>query len=288
MAWQIALGFFLILSASSNLFRRTLAKDYPGNPIVSMTMMYLFAVVPLGIVGAFLIGEPSLSNISHARWLQLIAGGFIYSSGFIFALKANEKLDAAQYGLIATLGTPTAIFGTTLFLRQGLNFWQGFGVVLIIVGSILVVSTTFSKSTLKPSKATGIGILSAVLLGVGFVNESDLIDQVGLSSYLIVGWGSKLVAFLIISNRRSFAIPNLVKQPSFKYLLGAAITLGLSRLCLGFAINQTNPSVVTGVSAYQSAATVLGSIVILKERTYLGTKIVATFVATLGLLLVAI
>ena len=288
MPWQLVLALFLVFSSASNLFRRKLAEQYPDNPVINLTMMYLFAVVPLGIVGAFIIGDPDISGVTGWNWLQIALGGLLYSSGFVAGLKANETLDAGQFGVIATLITPVAILGSTIFLDQGLNSTQTFGVLLILLGAIAVTSTTFNSETFRPTKPTGLALLFAGLVGVGFVNESHLINSVGLATYLIVGWGGQLVAYMVLSNRKLVSIPQLVKQSSFKLVAASGLTLALSGLCVVYALSVINASVVSGVTAYQSAVTVLGSIVILRETKHLWLKIAATTIATIGLVMVAV
>jgi len=285
MPWQLSVVIHLVLSTGFALLYRNFAKNNKGRALLTMAVMYLLTITPIGFIWASAQGGVSFA-FAPSMWGFLVLGGVLFAVGNVLAFVANTHVDAAQFSIITNTRTVTTIAVSSVLLHELLTPLQGVGVALIIVAALWFALGRRTEKTKKLSWYSLIAVLSAVLMGIGISNEKYLLDNMSFSTYLVVGWGFQTLAMVIIAGRqwkhiRAFLQENRLVQ---------VIALGLLRTFAGLALVWTlarsgNSSLVASIISYKTALVVVLAYFVLRERQDAMRKLLGAGVATAGILL---
>ncbi|MDX1765623.1 MAG: EamA family transporter [Candidatus Saccharimonadales bacterium] len=280
MTWQLAMALHIIAGAGFNIFQRQVAKGRSFDFRTATSVIYVAAWL-LGSAYAFSSGSLDFS-ISGRLWLWLFIAGALFSTGMIARFKALEKVDAAEMQLINNLSIVVAIGGMSLWLGESLAGVQYLGAALIIISTFVV---TLHQLKLKSVGVFfQIGLLSALLMGLGSSVERYLLLDIPITTYFVVGWGTQALWTVLLSSRQLKHLK--IDYQTLKPLLGLGLMLFLAGSTFVAALSMTeNGSVISALRAVKIPATVIGATILLKERRRLTRKTIGTFLAIIGVML---
>lgn len=290
-----------LFNAAAILVDKFLVERKIPDPIV-----YTFYLQLLGALAVLLLIPLGfeIPGLAAALLAFLSGGTFVMGSlAFFFSLKYDEASRVAPI-----VGTLNAIFtfliGFFIF-SQSLNLNQGVATVVLILGLILLSSTTWFKSKIEREH-----LLFMALSAFFFAASVVLLREVFLRESFITGIVSMKVATFLIA--LSFLIPHHTRQQiiqsrltkhhfinsTSRLLIIGQLSGALGGLLLSFSITLVNPAVVNAIQGVQYVF-ILGVVLILSrkyqhlldeemtKKTKL-QKIIGSVVIGLGLLILAL
>ncbi len=231
----------------------------------------------------FLIERPSLAALPEFSWTQtiLIIGailgyGLYERSHFL----ARKELDASTTAILFRLSPVVTFIGAIFFLYEPLSITKLLGAATLIGASFLVVH---KNPKLRASRAVWIAVFAAVMLGLAGVFDKPASLGIPANLYSVALWGLSLIIV---------AFPKLSLSQLKKECIMGGWKVALTALLnvVGFvfyvqALSLADASLVTPVTSSSGTLTVLAGIFILKEKTFIGRKILAGVLMLIGILL---
>lgn len=278
--WLIlALGAVIMFTAQ-NLLMRVLAvkSEHPRTfSFVFNSWGTVFAAI------LYLIERPSLASLPHFTWIQvlLIIGatlgyGLYERTHFL----ARKELEASTTAILFRLTPVITFIGALLFLHEPFTITKFAGSAILIGASLVVVH---KNPKLQASSAVWIAVFAAVMLGLAGVFDKPASFGIPANLYSVALWGLSLiiVAFPTIS----------LSQLKTEFIIGGwkvAITALLNVIGFVFyvqALSLADASLVTPVTSSSGTLTVIAGIFFLKEKSFVGRKILAGILMAFGILL---
>ncbi|MDP1722814.1 MAG: DMT family transporter [Candidatus Gottesmanbacteria bacterium] len=278
--WLILSLMAVVMFTAQNLLMRVLAVKsvHPRTfSVVFNGWGTIFAAI------LFLIERPSLVNLPHISWIQwiLIAAAVLgYGLYERTHFLARKELEASTIAILFRLTYVITFIGAILFLHEPLTITKLIGATILIGASLVVVH---KNPKLQASRAVWIAIFAAVMLGIAGLLDKPASHGIPANLYSVALWGLSVlvVAFPSIS----------LSQLKTEFIIGGwkvALTAFLNVIGFVFyvqALSLADASLVTPVTSSSGTLTVLAGIFILKEKSFIGRKILAGILMLIGILL---
>lgn len=230
-----------------------------------------------------LIERPSLGalpQISWTQWILIGAATLMYGLYERTHFLARKQIDASTTAILFRLTPVITFIGALIFLHEPLTITKLAGTAILIGASLIVIH---KNPKLQASHAVWIAIFAATLLGLAGVFDKPASLGIPANLYSVALWGLSLiiVAFPSIS----------LSQLKTEFIIGGwkvALTALLN--VIGFvlyvqALSLADASRVAPITSSSGTLTVLAGILILKEKTFMGRKILAGILMFIGILL---
>lgn len=247
---------------------------------VVFVLMYM-----AGLAWAAFAGGVQMADLW--RWLPwLLGGGLAFALSNAISFKVFQHVDAAIASLLSTFNILAAIAISTAVIHEGLTLRMGSGAALIIGASWIVLSAHVGRQK-RHSWTIGLGlsILAALFFGLAIVNEKFLLNNMGLSSYLVWGWGVQVLAAVMLSlliSRRGFR--EIVRVKPYKLLGAAGAIRAVSGLAFIIAlVTIDNLSVVSALSGLKVILAAAFGLLFLGEGQFAIRKVSASLLAAIGI-----
>ena len=281
MAGILSYLFYFVAASASPLQRRWLAKnkniDNKGQ--INFAFQVSFITVVLSLLLPFFNHFSLKGNIFYLIGLSLICG--IFGGGyFIASYTAQKHVEAGVTTLVSNIYTPVTIVLATIFLDEGLTSIQILGTILLLIG-IVIVSKKHQIGKFKFDKYFLLMLLSGVMLGISLTAERTLIKTTGFTAGTMFSWWIQCLvlglATLITKNKNAYSKKDITITGSLRFLQS------LSWVILTSVVG--NLSLVSSITTFKVVIIFIAAAIFLKERSELSRKIIGSFVALLGLLL---
>jgi transporter family protein len=283
MSWQILIGLHVAFSTIYALLFRKVAQEFPDTPRLSMALIYLLVIFPLGLIAAFFQGGIDI-NMSLQIWIFLVFGGVLFTGFSVFGYMANSHVDATQFAVIQNTQAVFTIIVSGLLLGEQLSSEQLIGVAMLVIGAIVVSVKGFNRSTFRFSKWSVVAMISALFVGAAFSNEKYLLGQMNQQTYYVFGWGVQTLVMCLVAGKEWQQITKFNKK-----MFTGIMSLGLLRSISGFAglgaLALIDSSLVSSIRSYKSVLVFIAGYFILKEKEHVIRKAIGAVLATIGLLL---
>jgi drug/metabolite transporter (DMT)-like permease len=234
------------------------------------------------------------SEINHRAALDalpfLVVGGLMFASLNVMILKLYRFVPASIMAFTSFLNTLSVVLFATIAGGEVLTLRQILGALVLFSSVIMVGLLTKRKKNSNNRVLLGVGvaILAAILLGPAIMNEKYLIQTIGLSTYVLYGWGLQaFFAFFIAYNYRD---KNKHKQKitakMHRNIWFVGALLGLSGFSYVTSINKSGnvaPVALSGTAVV--GLTVFAAYFVLKEKDHLFAKLLGLFLSGVGLVL---
>lgn len=281
MSWQVLIAISITFYSVSTLLQKIILRHEKTDAMAFSIFFQLLVGVIIGAFG-FVTTDMSLPNL-FAYLPNLLIMTILYTGGNIFLFKSLQKIDASIFTVIFSARNLFTIFASTIFLNEGLNFHQFWGMGLILVAIILI---SLKSTKLTFSRAEFFALLAALGFGLALTNDRILLSHFNLYPYVFL----------------AFVIPALVTIPLYPksaaqmgVFLKAPFVAKIFLLCVLYAVSAitffqalqigSNSSQIVSVNQVNVVLTVILSAVILKERTDLVKKVFASILSFAGLIL---
>ena len=277
--WLALLGVHLVGLVGFNLILRKSVLNKVDKFTLATIMQTGIAIPALVLL---IIFPPNFSIFTLWDYVLVVCAIVLVISLQVTNVKALQYLEASVFSIIYNLRIILTTVLGVLFLSESTDLLRILGGILILLAIITVKQR---GSHLSNSK--GIRWAIAAVLVLSFLNliEKTLINSVGFINYFplsIVLAAAIMWGYLILTkrdiNRKILLQPKMIQLMVLRALSGYGFSLALAAGAL--------ISVANYISGMGVIFTVLLGAVWLKERDYLGRKILATIVAVLGLTMI--
>ncbi len=281
MVALIAYLFYFVAASASPLQRRWLAvnreKDSSGQ--IGFAFKVTLIVALLSLTLPFFQPLQLTGNYTFLALLALICG--IFGAGFfIGSYIAQRHVDAGVTTLISNIYTPVTIILATIFLNEKLTGLQILGTILLLF-ALLLISKKHRVGKFRFDKYFLMMLASGVSLGVLLTAERNLQKITGFTSGTMLSWwaqcGALGLAALITGNKSKHTTKDTLITGSLRFFQS------LSWVILIYVVG--NLSLVSAITTFKVVVIFVAAAAFLGERDDLPRKILGSFIAVAGLLL---
>ncbi len=192
MDWLILGLIANILFSISNFIDKYLVENQFKKNIFGLIIISSF--IPILILPIIFIINPAVIAIDFFIMTILTLNGFLFILYLIPYLKALELEDTSIVVSIFLLTPVIQLVLGNLFLNETINLFQGVGMLLIIIGSVLI-NINFNKKLKINKKVFGLMLISCSFIAVSdlifklFVIETDFLTASfwQYTGYLLLG-----------------------------------------------------------------------------------------------------
>ncbi len=213
---------------------------------------------------------------------------FVLSIGFYaladaFLFSGYKYEEASILSAILPLSYGFTFLVTVLFFKANINLSIAIGFIIIIAASLLA---GFYKTSFKPSKGVVFGLLTAFFSGTALGFNSEVVKSFSVAPYMFAAFVFPAIVnfFIFLRPKLSEIRYELTVQWKAILLNAAVIDLGYYFLLKAFQMGNITQTI--SISATSTLLTALAGIVLLQERKNITIKIIASVLATIGILLV--
>lgn len=223
-------------------------------------------------------------------FLNLVIMGVLYALAQVFIFKASKLTEASEVIIISSTRILWTIAAALLLLDETFTIKKSLGATLVLAAVTIVAYKKTRRTKNRSAKAITRGRIYAVLagfcLGVGFVNDSYVLQNSDATSYaaLVFILPTILTVLIYRPSFKSFKKQLNKRLIRNSMILGGFYSVGI---LASYAAYQNGGSASQIVPIGQSVVivTVLFSVVFLSERDHLLKKLLGTAMVTVGVLL---
>lgn len=272
-----------VSGAFFSLLSRRLAVELPHAQLQVSAILYsIAALVVLPFV--WYLGDVSVTALQE-YWPYILLCGMVTALNAAIALVVFRFMDAAMGALLMTTHTVAAVLAAMYVLGERMGAQEIVGALVVLCAVVYVLAVHVSR---RERRRWTLGILFALLGAVTFAisatTEKFLLDNMGVSSYLAWSWSAQSLCAVALSFCFGFRQYRKVFARRHAFLLwGAGLTrslmglffvlsiVTLKSLCIAVVLAGLRPLFVSFLGAW-----------ILRERKFLGRKVIASIAAAIG------
>lgn len=281
-----------VLAAIFAVNSRLIARRFKHATVPLNVVIYLtIAVSGLGYAAIKGFSHVSLATFVHYMGLFFIAG-ICFAITNMLSYIVFEYVDAGVASLLSTLNIVAAVIFATIAIHEGLTWQQIVGGFILITSMELIVTLKLSHYRHKRLwQAILLSVLASVFFAFATTTEKYLLNHVNLPTYLVFGWGFQFIGVVAMSATLGiFAKTNihLLREKKFwKFALPASLLRMVSGLLFIFSLKLSNNlSVISVLSGMKVILAALLGAYFLKEKEFLGRKLVAAMLATVAVAII--
>lgn len=281
MSAFFAYVFYFVAASASPLQRRWLSqvRNERDTGQIAFAFHISLITVILGCILPFISPFTLAGDVATLLTLSSVCG---VCGGLFFALsyKAQKHVEAGVTSVVSNIYTPITILLASILLAESLTVTQIAGTTLLLVG-IVLVSNKHRIGRLQFDRYFLMMLASGVFLGIALTAERALQLTTGFTAGTLFSWWAQCatLGLLMLYTRDS--------SPHTAYDTLVTGTLrflqSLSWVVLVYVVG--NVSVVSAVTTFKVVLIFIAGALFLHERDDLSRKILGSFVAVAGLLL---
>lgn len=279
MWWLLVLSVHLVGLVGFNLILR---KSVLGNvdKFTLATIMHTGIAIPALVL--LVLFPPNFSIFTPIDYVVLSCAVALAISLQVTNVKALQYLEASVFSILYNLRIIVTTILGILFLNEPTDLMRIAGGLLILMA---IITTKQKGSQVRNLKGVQWAIGAVLVLSFLNLSEKTLINNIGFLNYFPISIviGAAIMWVYLIATKRRVDRQLILKPQTIQLMTFRALSAyGFSgALALGALI-----SVANYISAMGVVLTVVLGAILLKERDYLGRKIIATAVTVIGLTLV--
>lgn len=280
MTWLYLSLASAVCFACLGIFSRVVSVD-SKNPR-ALTLAFNLVCIVMAIILFLVTGSYKnfvLPNQSIA-WVYLIIAAFAYGMFERLRFYATKNLDASIYSIIGNISVVMAFVISLFLYKETLTLTKFIGFVLILTAFFLVIEVKKSKISIK---GIWLGIVTSVLIGIGWSLDKKGANFFNPETYNILGW---TLPFIIIyfPSINIQEVKNEFKKFSWKIVLLAFFNFVGYYLTLKAYVLAEATKIIP-IIQLSTLITVIAGVFLLKERSNLYKKILAGIIAVAGVFL---
>ncbi len=214
--------------------------------------------------------------------LLIIASILMYSGYERLQFSVKKHIDASNTAILFRLSPMFTFIFSILILGENFTLLKFLGVAFILTGNVLVV---FKDKLLKINHFFWLGVLCTLFLGTAWTIDKVVSGRLSSELYTLLLWIGP-IPFIFLPFISLKSIKREFVLGSWKSILMAVLNV------VGFywqikALSLGEASRVIPIISSNSLVVVLLAIWLLNERTHVGKKLLAVFLATFGVILLS-
>lgn len=238
-----------------------------------------------GIVGLIFILNDGMnfSQISPLSIILFLVSTILYGYSTLFVVKTGKVLDVSFTGILSQSTLLFTFFGGILLFKESLTIGKIFGVILIIIGNVIVV--TGYKHNKQNNRMIILRMLSCLIMGIANLIDGYNFKFFPLSFYILFSYivGSAIVYY---GGKMNLSIikEELKSNWLAETIMGICASVGYFLFLQAF--NYAEKSVVFPLAYTNTIIVVLLGIIFLKETDTIKKKIIAVIMVFIGSVLI--
>lgn len=291
MPWQISICIYIIVSSYKSIQTRKLGINNNDLTIYALVASFI-CVSFVGLIYGLFSWDTVNHSLVMSYWKNLFAGGVLFSLINLFSIRLFKYVPASVAEFMLLLNTLSILYFARIFLDELLTIKQLFGASILLFVIILIGYTASKKKKKSSNRQIMLGVLLAaavaILLGPAIANEKFLIDNIGMETYVVYGWGLQAIASFILAfilRRKYSPKHNLSVSDHINVWLYASL-LAFSGIMFVLSLRNSNSASLPALtSTAKVTGTVIMAYILLKERDSLLIKIFGILLTSVGLIL---
>lgn len=279
MNWLIFAGISVLCFSASSLFQRLAMKDENSDPVTSSIIFQFLLGIGSAVIAAVLGFHLPPLNL----WPYFVAAGGLYAGGSVFFFRSIKMIEASELAILGGFGTLVTLVVSFFFLSERLNPVQWAGALMILTAIVLV---KYERKNFRFNKGVLFALLGTTCYGTAIVFDGFILKSYDTISYLpLMSFLPGIILLLSFPKH----IPKLIHD-----VRTINIHLGLYSLLYVIAAetfyipiqNGTLVSQMSAVGRVSIILTVIMAMIVLKERSHLGKKLIGAILTTIGIFLI--
>lgn len=277
--WLVFALVSVVMYSTASIFQRIAMKRDESDPIVSATIFqFLLGIGSLAI--AIVIGYhiPPIT-----LWPYFLAAGVLYAIGSIYFFKSIKLIGASEMSIVGSAGTIVSLIVSFFFLGERLNVVQWIGTALILAAVTVIM---YERKKINVNNGVVYALIGTSCYGLAVVFDGFSLRTYDAISYL------PLMSFLpgvmlLVGNLK--LVPKIIHEAAhinrslgfFSLLYVLAADAFYIPIQYGALVSQ-----MSTISRLSVVLTVILAMIFLKERSFIGKKIIGAILATIGIFLI--
>ncbi len=272
--------FYFVSSTASTLQRRHIATRRSTD---IGQLDFAFRVMFITLIGSSILvifKKPELNQSLSVATLLAITCGFFGAAAIGSQYIAQRHVEAGVTTLVGNLYTPVAIVLASLLLNEGLKPRQILGTV-ILLSAVVMVSNKHRLSRWRFDRYFWLNVVSGVTLAVALTAERSLIKENGITTGTWLSWSATTIflglAALLAGAKSQYNLRDTSITGSLRFLQQLSWVI--------LIVVVANLSLTSAVTTFKIVTVFVTAAIFLHEREDLRRKIIGSFIAVAGLLL---
>lgn len=282
MDWLLLTLLSVFVVSIANILQKVLMKDEKSDPYsYALVFQFLIAILslPIAMVQGFQI------PIINSNLVFLVIAAALWGGTAVFLFKALQVMEASEVTILSSIRVVITIIASILFLQESFNVLNVLGTILILVSILLV--TNLNKG-IKFNKGIFYTLVMALFSGLAIVADGFNTKNYDAASYSTIVNFLTATILLIIYPKVLKQWNNYTKPNFLKMMLPLAVFSTIQGLAYLMALAVGgNTSQVGTIRQASIIVTVILAVIFLKERDYLGRKLIAAILVTCGVVLLS-
>ena len=280
--WIILITISVLTFSVATLLQRVLLKDDQSDPIAySLAFQSLFTTT--AIIIALLTHNFKLYIPNLLTLIAVLSSGFLWAGFSILSFKAFKFADAGSVTIISSLGSVITAVLAILIYHNVLTLELAIGTILILLAIFILNHSKHSKVT---KKGIFYAFLATLFSGVAVIADIYALKSYSIFTYLPMSAGITTLIISIVFHKQVKPAIQLTRSRTFIKMLVFAFFYIIQAYTYYMAyIAGGQISHVAIISRFYIVLTAILSIIFLGERENIKKKVIASILATIGVIL---
>lgn len=280
--WIILITISVVTLSIATLLERALLKDNNSDPI-TYTLAFQFLYTGIVIILALLTHNLKFYVPNILTFVAALSAGILWAGFSILSFKAFKFVDAGSVTIISSLGAIITAVLAILIYHNVLT-------LELVIGTILILLAIFILNYSRHSKKTKNGLFYAFLATL-FSGVAVIADAYALKSYSIFTYvpiSASITAFIIfiVFHKKIKPAIRLIHSKTAIKILAFTIFFIIQAYTYDTSYIVGGPiSHIAIISRFYIVLTAILAFIFLGERENIKKKIIASILATIGVIL---
>ncbi|MBE6138995.1 MAG: hypothetical protein E7174_00620 [Firmicutes bacterium] len=272
---------YLIVSTVFNQGYKIITKNMNSAGALTILIQIISSIICILMIPLFEIKFPTDYKVYIFLFLAII----FYTLNDRIGTTARSGLEASTYNILKQLSTVFMIIMGLLFFKEPFVSNKIIGASIIIISNILVF---YKKENFKFNKYLIQGILANISLAIALFIDVNYSKEFNLAFYVLLTFLIPLILIFIFEKIKIKEIVNEYKKANKIILFLTSISWTLMMISKLKSYELGNVIVVAPLTSLTVILNIVVSYFLLKEKSNLIRKIIASILIIVGVILIKI
>lgn len=282
MNWLVLALISVISVSVATLLQRKLMKEDNSDP-VGYAIVFQFILGFMVLASAILLGRFTPPDLNTLTVFQFLLSAILWTGATVFGFHAIKRLSAGEVTILTSSGAVVSIILSIFILGESISLKVVIGTLLVLT-SILIVNS--EKLSFKSKRGILFALLSALCAGAAVVNDASILTNYEVFSYVAIMSILPGIILILFFPKKLSKSKELLQSKTI--LLMLVFTSFYSLQAVTYYLAYQNGGDISHLSPITKSSiilTVILGVIFLNERKNLAKKLLATFVVTIGVIL---
>lgn len=268
----------VVMGANSLLIKKVMRFDD------SVGLGIIIQVVGSIIFGGLILFSNNVWPSDWIAYLAMLIAGFCWVGSTYYGFKAYNLDDVSILGPLGKTSLIWTLLFGFLLLGEAASWQKIIGVALILAGALVLA---WKKNLFKELVGPGVKymLLAAFFVGCAYIADKKALEYFQTNLYTFLAFATPLVLFLILFKNPYERTKQIIRNNAKNALLVGILDCAWYALLM-MALSVSEATLVNPILQTSLVVSVIGGIVLLKEKKNLLQKIAGSIVILLGAVIV--